>query len=95
MTGAVWTSIAIASAILTSAPAAAQDTIFVPPPGRIAIRDLRRVPAIDLVPGVHVHTVIGATGSVSLGEFDSAGTAPPASSHEGASGFWSARAPSI
>jgi mannose-6-phosphate isomerase-like protein (cupin superfamily) len=76
VTRAVWTSIAIVSAIFTSAPATAQDTIFVPPPDRIAIRDLKLVPAVELVPGVRVHTVIGATGSVSLGEFDSAGTTP-------------------
>jgi quercetin dioxygenase-like cupin family protein len=54
----------------------AQDTVFFPAPGRIAIRHLPSIPAIELVPGVHVHTIVGTTGSVSYGEFDSAGVAP-------------------
>src|SRR4029079_3764661 len=54
----------------------AQDTIFFPAADRIAVRNLPSIPSIELVPGVHVHTVVGATGSVSFGEFDSAGVAP-------------------
>src|SRR5215467_3589597 len=55
---------------------AAQDTIFFPRPDRIAIRYLPSVPIIDVVPHAHVHTVVGATGSISFGEFDRAGVAP-------------------
>jgi len=54
----------------------AQDTIFFPPTDRIAIRHMPSIPSIELAPRVHVHTVVGATGSVSFGEFDSAGIAP-------------------
>jgi len=54
----------------------AQDTIFFPPTDRIAIRHMPSIPAIELAPRVHVHTVVGSTGSVSFGEFDSAGIAP-------------------
>jgi quercetin dioxygenase-like cupin family protein len=54
----------------------AQDTIYFPPTDRIAIRHMPSIPSIELAPRVHVHTVVGATGSVSFGEFDSAGIAP-------------------
>jgi mannose-6-phosphate isomerase-like protein (cupin superfamily) len=36
---------------------------------------MRDVPAVDLAPGVHVRTVVGATGSFSFGEFDSGSAA--------------------
>lgn len=57
-------------------PSNAQDTLFFPATDRIAIRVLKAIPTIDVAPHVHVHTIVGATGSVSLGEFDSAGVAP-------------------
>jgi quercetin dioxygenase-like cupin family protein len=55
---------------------AAQDTVFFPAPDRIAIRYLPSIPIVDVAPHAHVHTVVGATGSVSFGEFDSSGVAP-------------------
>ena len=57
-------------------PLTAQDTLFFPAPDRLTVRALKSVPTVDVAPGVHVHTVVGVTGSVSLGEFDSAGAAP-------------------
>jgi len=56
--------------------AGAQDTLFFPATDRIAIRALKSIPTVDVAPGVHVHTIVGATGSVSLGEVDSSGVAP-------------------
>jgi mannose-6-phosphate isomerase-like protein (cupin superfamily) len=53
----------------------AQDTLYFPPPDRIAVRDMKSVPAIDIAPGIHVHTVVGATSSFSFAEFDSGGVA--------------------
>lgn len=55
---------------------AAQDTLFFPPPDRIAVRHMASIPSIELAPHIRVHTVVGTTGSVSFGEFDSAGVAP-------------------
>ena len=57
-------------------PVSAQDTLFFPATDRIAIRNLYAIPTIDVAPRVHVHTIVGATGSVSLGELDSGGVAP-------------------
>ena len=57
-------------------PLAAQDTVFFPATDRIAIRADNSIPTVDVAPGVHVRTIVGATGSVSLGEFDSAAVAP-------------------
>lgn len=72
----------VAVLIALAAPASAtaqasQDTIYFPATNRIAIRHLPSVPAIDVAPGIHVHTVVGATGSVSFGAFDSGTVSPP------------------
>jgi quercetin dioxygenase-like cupin family protein len=64
------------SALFAVNSANAQDTVFFPATDRITVRHLPSIPSIELVPGVRVHTVVGATGSVSFGEFDSAGVAP-------------------
>ena len=53
----------------------AQDTLFFAPSDRISVREMRRVPAIELAPRVHVRTVVGTTGSFSLADFDSGGAA--------------------
>jgi len=59
-----------------SASARAQDTVFFPPTSHVAIRAMRMVPTVDLNDRVHLHTVVGATGSVSFGDLDSGGVAP-------------------
>ena len=53
-----------------SAQLLAQDSIYFVPADRVAVRVMREVPPIDLAPGVHVRTVVGQTGSFSVGEFD-------------------------
>ena len=53
----------------------AQDTLFFVPPDRIAVREMRRIPAVELAPRVLVRTVVGTTGSFSLADFDSGGAA--------------------
>jgi mannose-6-phosphate isomerase-like protein (cupin superfamily) len=75
MTSRVITAICL-SAVAALNSASAQDTVYFPPADRIAIRHLPSIPSIELVPGVHVHTIVGATGSVSFGEFDSGAVAP-------------------
>ena len=40
------------------------------PADRVSVRRMTDVPAIDLAPGVHVRTVIGTTGSFSIGDFE-------------------------
>jgi mannose-6-phosphate isomerase-like protein (cupin superfamily) len=75
MTSRIITAICL-SVVVALSSANAQDTIFFPAADRIAVRHLPSIPSIELVPGVRVHTIVGATGSVSLGEFDSAGVAP-------------------
>ena len=75
MTSRVITAVCL-SAVAAWHSANAQDTVFFPATDRIAIRYLPSIPSIELVPGIRVHTVVGATGSVSFGEFDSAGVAP-------------------
>ena len=75
MTSRVITVVCL-SAVAALHSANAQDTLYFPPADHIAIRYLPSIPAVELVPGVHVHTVVGATASVSFGEFDSAGVAP-------------------
>ena len=54
----------------------AQDSVHFVPADRVAVRVMREVPPIDVAPGVHVRTVVGSTGSFSLGDFDAGGTAP-------------------
>ena len=70
----------IASA-LGRVPAYGQDTIFFPPPNRIAIRDMRSLPARRVGNALRVYTVVGATGSASLAEFDSGSTTGPVHHH--------------
>jgi len=48
----------------------AQESVHFLPAGRVATRNMREVPAVDLAPGVHVRTVVGAQASFSLGEFE-------------------------
>ena len=60
--GIVW--IAMLSAV------GAQDPLYFPPPDRVSVRVMSELSPIDLAPGVHVRTVVGATGSVSIGEFE-------------------------
>src|SRR5262245_39875788 len=55
---------------------AAQESPHFLPADRVSVRVMSEVPAVDLAPGVHVRTVVGTTGSVSVGDFDSSGTAP-------------------
>src|SRR5262245_65519138 len=47
----------------------AQSLYFLPR-DRVAIRDMRDVPHIDLAAGVRVRTVVGSTGSFSVADFD-------------------------
>ena len=60
--GIVW--IAMLSAV------GVQDPLYFPPPDRVSVRVMRELSPIDLAPGVHVRTVVGGTGSVSIGEFE-------------------------
>jgi mannose-6-phosphate isomerase-like protein (cupin superfamily) len=50
------------------------DPHFVPPDG-IAVRVMDKVSPVDVAPGVHVRTVVGTTGSFSLGDFDAGSAA--------------------
>jgi quercetin dioxygenase-like cupin family protein len=59
-----------------SVPLVGQDSIHFVPADRVAVRVMREVPSIDVAPGVHVRTVVGSTGSFSLGDFDAGGVAP-------------------
>jgi quercetin dioxygenase-like cupin family protein len=72
--------LAVLACIGSSAPAVAQDDIHFLPRDRVAVREMRSVPSIELVPGVRVRTVVGATGSFSLGDFEG-GTAAPLHHH--------------
>lgn len=47
-----------------------QDPLYFPPPDRVSVRVMSELSPIDLAPGVHVRTVVGATGSLSIGEFE-------------------------
>lgn len=47
-----------------------QDPLYFPPPYGVSVRVMSELSPIDLAPGVHVRTVVGATGSVSIGEFE-------------------------
>ena len=62
----------IRSAALTALACAAlvQDTVHFIPADRVTVRKMSEVPPVDVAPGVHVRTVIGTTGSFSVGEFD-------------------------
>lgn len=50
--------------------AIAQESIHVVSRERVTLRRMREVPAVDVAPGVHVRTVVGTTGSFSVGEFE-------------------------
>lgn len=47
-----------------------QADIYFIPADKVAIRRMSDVPPVDVAPGVHVRTVVGTTGSFSLGEFE-------------------------
>jgi quercetin dioxygenase-like cupin family protein len=65
--------LAVLACLASSDPAVAQaqDDVHFLPGDRVAVRDMRTVPSIDLAPGVRVRTVVGATGSFSLADSDS------------------------
>jgi mannose-6-phosphate isomerase-like protein (cupin superfamily) len=48
----------------------AQDGVHFLPADRVATRNMRTVPAVDVAPGVHVRTVVGTEASFSFAEFD-------------------------
>src|SRR5437868_14717089 len=56
-------------------PADAQDTVFFPGRDHVVIRTMRSVPANAFDARLHVHTVVGVTGSVSFAELDSGAVA--------------------
>ncbi|HKW00091.1 MAG TPA: cupin domain-containing protein [Vicinamibacterales bacterium] len=47
-----------------------QDPLHFPPADRISVRVMSELSPIDVAPGVHVRTLVGPTGSVSIGEFE-------------------------
>lgn len=49
---------------------ATQEGIYFAAADRVSVRRMADVPPIELAPGVHVRTVVGATGSFSIGDFD-------------------------
>jgi len=65
----------VAGFCLTTA-LAAQDAVHFPPADAIAIRTMRDVPAAQLTKGFLGRTVVGATGSFTLGEFEDSAGAP-------------------
>ena len=40
------------------------------PADRVAVRRMSDMQAVDVAPGVHVRTVVGTTGSFSVGDFE-------------------------
>jgi len=48
----------------------AQDPRYFGPAERVSVRDMSEIPPIDLAPGVHVHTIVGQTSALSVGEFE-------------------------
>lgn len=48
----------------------AQEDLHFVPADRVAVRMMEQVSPVDVAPGVHVRTVVGTTGSVSVGDFD-------------------------
>lgn len=59
-----------AAALAAPAAPVFQDSVHFVPADRVSIRRMNDVPAVDLAPGVHVRTVVGTTGSFSIGDFD-------------------------
>jgi len=51
-------------------PVTGQENIHLVSPDRVTVRRMSEVPAIDLAPGVRVRTVVGTTGSFSIGDFE-------------------------
>lgn len=62
LAGFVWIAVIVA--------VGAQDPLYFPPADRVSVRVINELTPIDLAPGVHVRTVVGPTGSVSIGEFE-------------------------
>lgn len=61
----------IVTAMLAVSPqSATQENIHFAPADRVSVRKMADVPPIELVAGVQVRTVVGATGSVSIAQFD-------------------------
>jgi mannose-6-phosphate isomerase-like protein (cupin superfamily) len=52
-----------------------QESVHFVPADRVTVRRMSEVPAIDLAPGVRVRTVVGTTGSFSIGDFEPASAA--------------------
>jgi quercetin dioxygenase-like cupin family protein len=73
--------LAVVAALSVSSALVAQDATHFPPADAIAIRVMREVPAVQLTNGFLGRTVVGATGSFTLGEFD-AGAGAPLHHHE-------------
>ena len=66
----------IVSLVLTAAGPATQDPTYFPPVDRVTVRVMADVPPTEPAPGVHLHTVVGTTGSMSLCTFDSGKASP-------------------
>jgi mannose-6-phosphate isomerase-like protein (cupin superfamily) len=49
---------------------AAQESVYFASAERVSVRRMSEVPPIELAPGVRVRTVVGTTGSFSIGDFD-------------------------
>src|SRR5436190_3560650 len=61
--------------VVVSAMWGAQDPLYFLPADRVSVRVMSELAPVDLAPGVHVRTAVGATGSVSVGDFDSGSAA--------------------
>ena len=60
----------VIGAALGLTAASFQDSANFVPADRVAVRRMSEVTAVDVAAGIHVRTVVGTTGSFSLGEFD-------------------------
>jgi mannose-6-phosphate isomerase-like protein (cupin superfamily) len=72
----MWKPVAVVAALGLSSGLGAQDSVHFPPADAIAIRVMSDVPAALLTKGFLGRTVVGATGSFTLGEFDDGAGAP-------------------
>jgi len=68
--------LAVAAGLSVGSVLFAQASVHFPPADAIAIRVMRDVPAAQLTAGFLGRTVVGATGSVTLGEFEDGAGAP-------------------
>lgn len=68
--------VAVVAGLSLSSALIAQDSVHFPSADAVAIRVMSDVPAAQLTKGFLGRTVVGATGSVTLGEFDHAAGAP-------------------